>query len=183
MPRLKKTKVLVIIDELANTTLSLRDIADKHNITLQTAFFINWGKNNHFKGIDYPIRKTTRLLQQELAEIKRQEAEAKVKARQDRYAGVISDLQHTDLSMPEIARKYRMMISEISRINAGERHKIEGMTYPLRKTGKQLNKEIFEDFMNGTSKEEICAKYNIDKNKLYDIVYYQEKNLGRKLWN
>lgn len=183
MPRLKRTKALAIIDDLKNSTLSLRDVADKHNITLQTAFYLNWGKTNHFKGIDYPIRKTTRLIQQELVELRRQEAKAKVQARQDRYNSVINDLQHTDLTMPQIARKHRMLISEISRINTGERHKVEGMTYPLRKTGKILNKQIFNEFMAGVPKEEIYAKYNIDKYKLYDIVYYQEQLLGRKLWN
>lgn len=181
MPKLKKTKALAIIDDLANTSLSIRDIAEKHNITAQTAFFINWGRTNHFKAIEYPIRKTTRAYQHELVLMREAEAKAKAEKHKARYDAIINDIRFSDKTLSQIAKEYRIHMSEMTRLNTGERHRIEGLTYPLRKTGRIRNKEILDEFLEGKlTKYELCSKYDVDMNKLYDIVSYQDG--GKDLW-
>jgi transposase-like protein len=181
MPKLKKTKALTIVDDLANTKLSIRDIADKHNITAQTVFFINWGRTNKFKAIDYPIRKTTRAYQHELVLMREEEARVKAEKHKERYDAIINDIRFSEKTLSQIAKEYRIHMSEMTRLNTGERHKVEGLTYPLRKTSKIRNKEVVEDFLEGKlTKYEICAKHDVDMNKLYDIVSYQDG--GKQLW-
>lgn len=183
MPKLKKTKVITIIDDLANSNLSLRDIADKHNITLQTAFFINWGKTNRFRSIDYPIRKTTKLQMIEAKRARIEEAKQKANQLRQRYEEIILTIANTDIPLKDIAKKFRIHLSEITRLNTGERHRLEGMSYPLRQTARAKNQSILDDYLKGElTTAEICAKYNVDKSKIYDIVYYQEQLMGRKLW-
>ena len=46
---------------------------------------------------------------------------------------IINDLLYSSLSMQEIANKYNINKSNISRINRGETHKQINLTYPLRK--------------------------------------------------
>lgn len=47
---------------------------------------------------------------------------------------IIEDLQNTSLSFKNIAEKYNINISNISRINSGQTHKKTNLSYPLRKT-------------------------------------------------
>lgn len=46
---------------------------------------------------------------------------------------IINDLLYSSLSMQEIADKYKINKSNVSRINRGETHKQENLIYPLRK--------------------------------------------------
>ena len=50
----------------------------------------------------------------------------------DVFQKIVSDIKNTCLSLKDIAAKYEVNISTISRINAGKIHIIENEKYPLR---------------------------------------------------
>ena len=49
---------------------------------------------------------------------------------------IIDDLENTSLSLAEIANKYAVNISTISRINAGSIHHLDNKDYPIRNTNR-----------------------------------------------
>lgn len=52
---------------------------------------------------------------------------------------IINDLLNSQLTMQQIANKYNINISNISRINKGETHRQENLLYPLREKNKKQN--------------------------------------------
>lgn len=57
----------------------------------------------------------------------------------DIIENIIQDLLNTNSSLSEIARKYHINVSNVSRINQGETHIQEGLRYPLRNVKKHYN--------------------------------------------
>lgn len=49
-------RALLIIDDLMNTKMTQREIANKYGVGRSTVTAINTGQNNRMKGINYPIR-------------------------------------------------------------------------------------------------------------------------------
>lgn len=52
---------------------------------------------------------------------------------------ILNDILHTSLSFSQIAKKYNVSTSTISRINSGSIHKQENLIYPLRNIVNHIN--------------------------------------------
>ena len=61
----------------------------------------------------------------------------------DTIISIISDLKDSNLSLKEISEKYGLNISNISRINSGETHRQQGLSYPIRKTNWHKREKNF----------------------------------------
>lgn len=82
------------------------------------------------------------------------------------------DLLSYNLTIAELANKYKLSSSQIERINKGQFRRQEGYNFPLRSMKKQQWDvyHIIEDMKKGLSQTELEEKYQIkSRTKLYDI--------------
>lgn len=91
---------------------------------------------------------------------------------------IIFDILNTELSFSEIANKYNINVSNISRINRGETHTQENLNYPLRKEkskhcckkcGKEL-KSYYATYCRECYKENSRQEMIITKEELKDLI-------------
>lgn len=93
---------------------------------------------------------------------------------------IIFDILNTNLSFTDIANKYNINISNISRINKGETHIQEGLSYPLRKQdskkehyckkcGKQL-KSYYASYCRECYKKECQKELIISREELKNLI-------------
>lgn len=112
-----KEELEQIIKDLQENTKSLKTIAEEHNCSPITISHINTGKHYPNSNIKYPIRTksktTTKITQEELDNI-------------------IDLLKNTNFSYQKIGEKFGLSASAIGRINKGNTHKNDKISYPIR---------------------------------------------------
>ena len=155
--KLKQNQVDSIIKDLFENKLSLQDIANKYNTTINTVRNINTGiswKNNE---LTYPIRKP---LVKPIDENKVDE--------------VINLLKNSDMSLEEITIMHKINVSVVYGINKGVSHKRSYENYPIRDI--TLEKKIRRDKIINSlytekdlSIKEIAKKYNMTFGQIYRI--------------
>ena len=102
-----------LITLLRTTNKSFQEIANELNMCVSSVKKINYGKMHYDKNFDYPIRK--------------------FKSFEVGVDLIIDLLINSDLSISEIARQSGKSIRTVNRINHGETHYKDYLTYPLRK--------------------------------------------------
>lgn len=113
-----KERAKNVIQDLKETSLTMRELAEKYNCSITCISNINTGircKDNNEK---YPIRKNTRTGQ---------------RFSEDTIDEIYYDIINTSLKWTELAEKYHCNIKVFQHINQGQEHCREGYTYPLRK--------------------------------------------------
>ena len=111
-----------IAEDLINTNLSFKQIATKYNVSLSYIKRVNSGRDNSIlENYSYPLRQY-------------QETDCSY------VNNLVLDLQNMDLSFDELASKYNISTSLVYFINKGVRHKVDGLSYPLRLTNKKTQK-------------------------------------------
>ena len=114
-----------IYDELKNSNLTLRELANKYNICYTTISKINRGLEYQKENFDYPIRKEKRNL----------------KLSYDDIDKIYEILINTKESLKSISKKYNVSQDTIIRLNKGETYKKENYIYPIR-ANKEINKAV-----------------------------------------
>lgn len=112
-------KVLCIITDLQETTLTQQDIADKYKIGRHIVTAINIGESYKQKELTYPIRPS--------------KAYKKKKKNLEEIQCIIKDLQNSDLTLTDIAKKHYTSVASISNINQGKSYKQKDIEYPIKK--------------------------------------------------
>ena len=107
----KKVKELIL-----NTNLTFKEIGEQTGYHISAIERINSGKIWYEDKYSYPLR-----------------PENTDQFRIDRALQIIKDLQTTNLTQKEIAKKYNMARSAITAINIGQNHKQPDIDYPIRK--------------------------------------------------
>ena len=120
--KLSEKTVKNIINDIKNTTLTLKEIGKKYNVCKSTVVNINNGYTEYAQKNEknFPIRKSnssTRTVEEtkELAD------------------KIIDDILNKDLSFSKIAKNYNVSNNWVGKINAGKTQRRENLVYPLRK--------------------------------------------------
>lgn len=91
---------------------------------------------------------------------------------------IINDILNTSLNFLDISKKYNINISNISRINNGETHFRENLSYPLRQTkkehrckkcGKEL-KSYYATYCRECYREELKEEVLISREELKNLI-------------
>lgn len=150
-----------IIEELITSNLTLKEIANKHQVSYMIINEINMGHTYFNADLNYPLRDSKKYSQEKLKQIT--------------YA-----LRYElDKSLKDIAKEYCIDYSFLNDINQGKAYFREYLTYPLR-TGKmkyqqQYLPSLIDDLKNTTiSQVELAKKYKISK------MTVSEVNTGKK---
>lgn len=106
-----------ICKDLHDNILSDVDIALKYNTTTKIVHDINYGITHHQNNENYPIRIRKGRTGGIPEEIKRQ---------------IIKDLQTTNLSYSQLAKKYNVSKGMIGHINHGRYQRFDDVEYPIR---------------------------------------------------
>lgn len=126
-----------IIELLKNhTELSMIDIANKYNSSVNTIRSINQGRTYIQSNISYPIRTKSESNKNLLTGTKSSSSKLNEKQLQE----IINLIQNSELSFTKIAEKYNISNSTIGLINKGTRYHNDNLSYPLR--DKDRVKEI-----------------------------------------
>ena len=159
--------IIVIMDKLKNTNLSMDKIAKQFGCAASVISQINLGNTYQIEGIDYPIRKT------------RYEKE---KIKQIHYS-----LQYElDKSMNQIAKEYSIDRSQLNEINQGKLHSLPGKKYPLR-TGRafSINKDKVDEIKQLLTTEiemkDIAKQFNVSKSFISAVnkgTYYFDDSIS-----
>lgn len=119
--KLSEKTVKNIINDIKNTTLTLKEIGKKYNVCKSTVVNINNGYTEYAQKNEknFPIRKSnnpTRTIEEtkELAD------------------KIIEDILNTDLSFSKIAKNYNVNDHWVGKINMGKTQRRENLIYPLR---------------------------------------------------
>lgn len=85
---------------------------------------------------------------------------------------IINDIKTSDLSLSEIAQKYKTSKSTITRINKGQTHYIDGESYPLRNTNHRKlikpEREYLKQMIRIYSFCEIGRKLGVSESSIRD---------------
>lgn len=112
--RLSDKELLEIHDLLKYTTIPMNEIAKMYNT--QNISAINLGRQHRVEGCSYPLR---------------------VSGQKAKTIQAIRDaLIDSNMTQKEIGELYGVSGAVVNNINRGISYKIEGLEYPLRKTGK-----------------------------------------------
>lgn len=146
------------IEELIQmSSLTFKEIAEKYNLTENYISKINNGNVRRTKGLIYPLRfSNNRSLDEEKINL------------------IIHDLIYTHLPTEHIAKKYSIDSITIFRINKGERHKKNELSYPIRNKNSKISNwmlnYIIKDIKEGELKfSEIEKKYKLSKSTINRI--------------
>ena len=143
----EKGTLLKIVSAIKNSNMNFTKIAEAFRVKPNVITGINTGRYYRIKGENYPLRET--------------------RYSEDLLNRLVYSLKYeTNKSMREIAKEYKMDLSQVSEINQGSIHKKKWLTYPLR-TGKVYSKlyqhadEII-DLLQNTSmpQKDIAKKFN-----------------------
>lgn len=152
-----------IIEDLKNSSLSMRQISIKYHANQSQVDSINKGDcAAYYKdGIEYPIRESTRLTKEQVEAIKR-------------------DLMDGIISKNQIASKHNVEYGVVSSINSGRRYFDEDLVYPLKKHEGRYDwdESVFEE-IRSMLKQGVSAK-NIAKSlKLPNLSMVHDINTGK----
>lgn len=114
-----------IYKELKECKLTMTEIAVKYNIGLSSLSYINNGKAYFHSSEAYPIRYGYQKIKKGI-----QNCNSKFKEKD--LDNIISLLKENNISMKEIALKYKVAESTIHNINKGKSYVRENEQYPLR---------------------------------------------------
>lgn len=167
----EKEILLEIISIIKKSNMSFVKIAEAFGVKPNVISGINTGKYYRIEEESYPLRET--------------------RYSKDLFNRLVYSLKYeTNKSMREIAKEYKMDLSQVSEINQGNSHKKEWLTYPLR-TGKVYSKlyqyadEII-DLLQNTSmpQKDIAKKFNCTPSAISSINKgrcFQKGNLSYPL--
>jgi group I intron endonuclease len=110
--------VISVKNDLRNTTLSMSEIAKRHNVSKRTVMRINKGEHYSECEEEYPIRKVP------LSSFKLNETSV---------MEIVDILKSSLINYEDIAKKYNVSISTIKNINAGTMWHFDDESYPIRK--------------------------------------------------
>lgn len=140
---------------------SLQKIAQEYNIDYSQLSEINTGKIYYREYLQYPIRQSKEFKTRQI------------------LPNIITDLQKTNLTQKEIAKKYNISQMTVSNINLGNSWHDNSLVYPLRKNTQNqkvstispdLLKVIIQEIQNTSkSMSEIGRMYNINSNTIRGI--------------
>lgn len=163
----EKEVLLEIISTIKKSNMSFAKIAEVFGVKPNVISGINTGKYYHIEEENYPLRET--------------------RYSKDLFNRLVYSLKYeTNKSMREIAKEYKIDLSQVSEINQGNIHKKDWLTYPLR-TGKVCSKlyqhadEII-DLLQNTSmpQKDIAKKFNCAPSVISSInkgKNFQKENL------
>lgn len=172
--KLTDEDVINIKKDLAETQISLGELAKKYNINKHQILRINQGISRAQLNEEYPIRKNPNIngkLTEEDVDI------------------IIELLKYTYRFNGDIAREFGVEVHTINRINKGILHHRENIQYPIRNwkssgvilfTYEQVT-EIIDLLLNTTeSMNSIAKRYNVNSHAIINInrgsskKYYRE---------
>ena len=157
------------ISEISSSTKSFSNIARKYGCSYEVISAINSGKRYRRDSLSYPLRNTNAQYDYDTL-------------KQVRY----SLKYECDLTLKDIATKYNIDCSQVSKINQGKIYYVYGEEYPLRKKRKTdmdncLVDMVIEDIKHSNlSLSEIAVKYNISRVRVTNInqgVYYHRDSI------
>lgn len=113
-----------IINDIASSQLSFKEIAKKYNVSAGTITAINIGRQHNRDGLEYPIRSN-----------KDPRNKSKNNFLDIEEVREILELLKTNISVRNIAEIYNVSASTIRNINNGtnKKYRLQNYTYPIRK--------------------------------------------------
>lgn len=91
----------------------------------------------------------------------------------DKNTLIIEMLLNTDLAAKTIAKEVGVSVSQVSYVNKGVRGFKEDLNYPLRKSKKERNKEIYDMHLDGVDADLIAEKYGVSRGHVFAILREQ----------
>jgi uncharacterized protein YerC/predicted GIY-YIG superfamily endonuclease len=168
--KLNEQQLNEVYDKLINDkTKFIYQIAAEYNISPKAISDINNGKRYYNEFLQYPLRsdkylpKAEKGINNHLAKFKTQEE----------IDSIYNDLEKSNLTLRELAKKYNVSYTTISKINRGLEYQKDNTNYPIRKEKRNL-KLSYEDIdsvydMLINTKESfksIGQKYNVSKDTI-----------------
>lgn len=159
--------------DLANTTISLSQLAKKYNISKKSVANINQGITHSKVGETYPVRENPNI---------------NGKLTEEQVDEIIYLLKYTYRFNGEIAHQYGVDVHAILRINQGVTHKRDNIEYPIRKwkscgvfpvTYEQVTDIIDELILTDHSMNSIAKKYGISPSVIKGICSGTSKKYKR----
>ena len=161
--KISDNDVINLKKDLAETTLSLSQLADKYNISKRQVLRINQGISRASLNEKYPIRKNPNI---------------NGKLTEEDIDNIIDLLKYTYRFNGDIAREYGVEVHTISRINNGTIHHRDNINYPVRNwkssgvilfTYEQVTEII--NALSNTKKsiQSLAKKYNVDRRAIESI--------------
>lgn len=160
--------------DLAQTTISLSQLAEKYNISKRQVMRINQGISRASLNEKYPIRKNPNINE---------------KLSEEDVDNIIDLLKFTYRFNGDIAREYGVEVHTISQINNGTSHHRNDVSYPIRNwkssgvilfTYEQVTEIINALSNTKESINSIAKRYNVDRRAIEGInrgtskKYYRE---------
>lgn len=157
---LNPEKINDIIQDLKNEKITMKEIANKYDISMNMVRKINTGKSFcNPKNINYPIRDNLTSYQIGGFSVR--------KFSEEEYLKIVEDLNQDKLSINQIAEKYNVSRDSISDINNGHTYYHDNFEYPIRKL-KYISKRLLNE-------EQIIKIYEMLKDKNYTIKEISDK--------
>lgn len=181
--KLNEQQILEIYQKLINEKdLFIYQIANQYNVSSNVISEINNGKRYFNKSLKYPLRsekylpKVKKGIENHLAIFKTQKE----------VDAIYQDLQFSNLTLQELAKKYKISYTTISKINRGLEYQKDGYDYPIRKKKRNLKlsyeniDEIYSLLINSKeSFKSIGKKYNVSQDTIIRLnqgkTYKKEK--------
>ena len=172
--KLLDKELILLIQDLKYTSLSLNTLAQKYEISKRQVLRINQGLSRIQLNEEYPITKNHNTL---------------CKLSQDQVEEILELLQYSYLFHGDIARRFNIEVHLVSDINQGLAYRQSNMTYPIR-TWKSCGKNDFTyeqvtEIINLLKKtkrsfRDIARQYNVAHNQISAICYGTTKKYKRK---
>ena len=161
--KISDADVILLKKDLAETTISLSELAKKYGISKKQVLRINQGISRAVLGEEYPIRKNPNI------NGKLTEVDVDI---------IIELLKYTYRFNGDIARDFGVEVHVITRINNGTTHHRDNIQYPIRNwkssgvilfTYEQVT-EIIETLLNtNESINSIAKRYNVSHSAIAGI--------------
>lgn len=140
-----------VITLLQNTHMGQKKIAELTNSSIDFVSKVNIGYNKPKNQIlIYPLRKGNYV--------------------DHIFDEIIEDLQTTETSQKEIAKKFGVARSTVTMINIGKNHHKDNLSYPIRKLKSPIKNKIQQELINTQLNcQEIATKYKVTLAYIYII--------------
>ena len=163
-----------IINLIQNSTLSFQAIAKKYSICPDTVSAINLGRGGyHNSNFKYPLRTDLNRYSEE------------------KFKQLVYSLKYElDKTLEQIAKEYNVDPSNLSEINTGKAHRVDWLTYPIRKGRAQdVLKNNVDEIVNlllntQIPQKDIARKFNVSASSISSInkgLSYKRDNLSYPL--